>query len=49
MSAIQNAHPLAWVGVLLLAFVAKKAFDTPSRTYDPNDPNVGREYDAWTE
>lgn len=27
----------------------KKIFDTPSRTYDPNNPNVGDEYDSWTE
>ena len=41
--------PLAWLGLLVLAFAVKRVFDTPSRTYDPANPNVGDEYDAWTE
>ena len=49
VSSLQSAHPLTWVAVLLLAFVVKKTLDTPSRTYDPNNPNVGHEYDVWTE
>ena len=36
---------LAAVAALLLV---KKIFDTPSRKYDPANPNVGDEYDAWT-
>ena len=49
VSSLQSAHPLTWVAVLLLAFVVKKTLDTPSRTYDPDNPNVGHEYDVWTE
>eukprot|EP00668_Euglena_longa_P001476 GGOE01001753.1.p1 GENE.GGOE01001753.1~~GGOE01001753.1.p1 ORF type:complete len:480 (+),score=119.09 GGOE01001753.1:38-1441(+) len=41
---------LALAGMLGVLFLAlKKLFDTPSRKYNPNDVNVGREYDAWTE
>ena len=36
---------LAAVAAFLLV---KKVFDTPSRKYDPANPNVGDEYDAWT-
>lgn len=38
---------LAGIAVFVLA--VKKVFDTPSRTYDPSNPNVGDEYDSWTE
>lgn len=38
---------LAGIAVFVLA--VKKIFDTPSRTYDPSNPNVGDEYDSWTE
>lgn len=31
----------------MLILVIKKVLDTPSRTYDPNNPNVGASYDAW--
>lgn len=35
--------------VAVAAFLlVKKVFDTPSRKYDPANPNVGDEYDAWT-
>ena len=34
--------------VLALAAIVKRILDTPSRTYDPSNPNVGTEYDAWT-
>ncbi len=30
------------------ALLVKRVFDTPSRPYDPDNPNVGAEYDAWT-
>ncbi|CAL8466623.1 g6159 [Coccomyxa elongata] len=36
-------------GVAVFVLAIKKIFDTPSRTYDPNNPNVGDEYDSWTE
>jgi hypothetical protein len=36
------------VVVLALAAIVKRILDTPSRTYDPSNPNVGTEYDAWT-
>ena len=31
-----------------VALLIKRVFDTPSRPYDPANPNVGAEYDAWT-
>jgi hypothetical protein len=34
--------------VLVVVLAIKKVFDTPSRTYDPANPNVGDEYDSWT-
>ena len=38
------------IGAVVVVVVAlKKVFDTPSRTYDPQNPNVGDEYDSWTE
>ncbi|CAL5227341.1 g10286 [Coccomyxa viridis] len=38
------------IGAVLVIVVAlKKVFDTPSRTYDPDNPNVGEEYDSWTQ
>ena len=40
---------LALLGGLVVVLLAvKKVFDTPSRTYDPSNPNVGDEYDSWT-
>ena len=33
---------------VIVAAVIKKLLDTPSRKYDPANPNVGSEYDAWT-
>lgn len=37
------------VAAAFAAFLlVKKIFDTPSRKYDPANPNVGDEYDAWT-
>lgn len=39
----------AIAGAVLVVLGLKKIFDTPSRTYDPENPNVGHEYDAWTE
>jgi hypothetical protein len=35
--------------VLVVVMALKKLFDTPSRTYDPDNPNVGDEYDSWTQ
>ena len=35
--------------VLVILMALKKLFDTPSRTYNPQNPNVGDEYDSWTE
>lgn len=35
--------------VLVIVIALKKVFDTPSRTYDPDNPNVGEEYDSWTQ
>ncbi|CAK0756391.1 hypothetical protein CVIRNUC_002451 [Coccomyxa viridis] len=35
--------------VIVILMALKKVFDTPSRTYDPQNPNVGDEYDSWTE
>jgi MPBQ/MSBQ methyltransferase len=32
-----------------IAWGIKKVLDTPSRTYNPADVNVGKEYDAWTQ
>ena len=40
---------LAIGAVLVILMALKKVFDTPSRTYDPQNPNVGDEYDSWTE
>jgi hypothetical protein len=45
--------PAVSLAISVLAAVAafllvKKVFDTPSRKYDPANPNVGDEYDAWT-
>ena len=40
---------LAIGAVLVMVMALKKIFDTPSRTYDPQNPNVGDEYDSWTE
>jgi hypothetical protein len=42
------------LGLAIVAFALgllwlKRILDTPSRTYDPNAPNVGEEYDAWTQ
>lgn len=34
-------------GFLLLVLAVKKILDTPSRKYDPDNPNVGESYDAW--
>lgn len=39
---------LAALAALVAVLAIKKVFDTPSRTYDPANPNVGDEYDAWT-
>ena len=36
-------------GLVLLAAAVKKLLDTPSRTYNPDAPNVGDEYDNWTQ
>ena len=36
-------------GLVLLASAVKKLLDTPSRTYNPDAPNVGDEYDNWTQ
>lgn len=38
----------AVVGAVVVALAVKKVLDTPSRKYDPANPNVGSEYDAWT-
>ena len=35
--------------VLVIVMELKKVFETPSRTYDPDNPNVGEEYDSWTQ
>lgn len=41
---------MATIGAVLVIVIAlKKVFDTPSRTYDPDNPNVGDEYDSWTQ
>ena len=34
--------------ILVVVLAIKRVFDTPSRTYDPANPNVGDEYDSWT-
>ena len=39
---------LSALAVVAAFLLVKKIFDTPSRTYDPANPNVGGEYDAWT-
>ncbi len=36
-------------GLVLLALAVKKLLDTPSRAYNPDAPNVGDEYDSWTQ
>ena len=36
-------------GLVLLAAAVKKLLDTPSRTYNSDAPNVGDEYDSWTQ
>lgn len=36
-------------GLVLLAAAVKKLLDTPSRAYNPDAPNVGDEYDNWTQ
>lgn len=36
---------IAGIGVLIA--ILKKILDTPSRTYDPNNPNVAQSYDTW--
>ena len=36
-------------GLVLLFLAVKKLLDTPSRTYNPDAPNVGDEYDNWTQ
>ena len=36
------------MAAVIVAAVIKKLLDTPSRKYDPANPNVGSEYDAWT-
>ncbi|GAB4814911.1 hypothetical protein N2152v2_001957 [Parachlorella kessleri] len=46
LPAVPTAAALALAGLALAAYLLKKVFDTPSRTYDQN---VGNEYDAWTE
>lgn len=33
--------------VALLIWAIKKVLDTPSRAYNPDDPNVGASYDDW--
>ena len=35
-------------GLVVVVLAVKRVFDTPSRTYDPSNPNVGDEYDSWT-
>ena len=35
--------------IMVIVLALKKVFDTPSRTYDPDNPNVGEEYDSWTQ
>lgn len=34
-------------GFALLVLAIKKLLDTPSRKYDPDNPNVGESYDTW--
>ncbi|KAK9790958.1 hypothetical protein WJX73_001928 [Symbiochloris irregularis] len=36
------------VALAALAIAVKRVLDRPSRTYDADDPNVGRAYDDWT-
>jgi len=36
-------------GLVLLALAVKRLLDTPSRAYNPDAPNVGDEYDSWTQ
>ena len=36
-----------FAAVALLVLAIKKVLDTPSRTYDPENPNVGESYDDW--
>lgn len=38
---------LALAGIAIIALAIKKLLDTPSRKYDPNNPNVGQSYDTW--
>ena len=46
LPAVPTTAALALAGLALAAYLLKRVFDTPSRTYDQN---VGNEYDAWTE
>ena len=39
---------LAIAAAAVAVYAIKKVFDTPSRTYDHDDQNVGDEYDNWT-
>lgn len=53
-AALAAAPPAALVGLAVVAVVAatlviKRELDSPARTYDPENPNVGDEYDRWTD
>ena len=50
LAQLSPAASLALSAVAAVAafLLVKKIFDTPSRKYDPANPNVGDEYDAWT-
>lgn len=37
----------ALAAIALLVWAIKKILDTPSRAYDPDNPNVGASYDDW--
>lgn len=43
-----DARIVAGLGAIaLLVLAIKKILDTPSRAYNPDDPNVGASYDDW--
>ena len=48
LSSAQSTRALAIIAAIgLLIAVIKRILDTPSRTYDPKNPNVGQSYDTW--
>eukprot|EP00884_Botryococcus_braunii_P012860 jgi/Botrbrau1/21575/Bobra.174_2s0070.2 len=50
LKALLNPVVLGLIAIVVVALAwIKSILDTPSRKYTPEDPNVGAEYDAWTQ